>query len=130
MKIGKYAVVERVSRALLRRGWFDAKRYSAGQHVNPMPDGYDWVVVTKRGRPVVLAYDAYEAANALVDLELGVARPLPRKPVRMARDADVQSQRHRAWWEGRGRFGYPYGRLIEERARSAFLRVLAARGGP
>ena len=89
-----HAAVDRVAREILRFGWSDGPRYSAGQSVAANAD-HDWVVVTRRGRPVVLAHDAFEAALWMVLFEVGTERPHPRRAIRMQSAAEYQAER--AW---------------------------------
>jgi len=69
-------------------------RYSVGPYTPavPDPDGYSWCVMD-RGGPIVLAFDAFEAARYFIEAELTDEPWEGESPIRLKPDAEVAAMR-------------------------------------
>ena len=86
------AMLETILVALVTRGMYLGRSFSAGRHTPAVrtEDAPEWCVLNLQGSPVVLTHSAYDAALACAYCESGKHEPDPADdPQEWPRDADV-----------------------------------------
>lgn len=93
--------VNAVAVQMFRRGAvLGARGFSVGRWTPALRSSYEWVIHNLQGSPLVLAYDAFEAARWFCDFESGrlPAPPASEAPIRIASDQELDEQRQLDAW--------------------------------